>query len=175
MNLNVILPIKKITIDGIEISLPKLGLKHHNLMKEVKMPDENLAILLDSIKPGLDAVQSDIVLLQLLAFNGKIKEEAEKDGFTYRLSDVYGCRILTHRLNGQEYKFNAPERFSKFGSADAILDKYFSSVDGRTEKPDFMKLPAFVIKWVDGIVNTVAIPGPNGPIKGIGNIIGLFE
>lgn len=175
MNLKVILPIKKITIDGIEIVLPKLGLKHHNLMKDVKMPDENLSILLDSIKPGLNAYQSDIVLLQLMSFNGKLKDEVVKDGFTYRLEDVYVSQVLTQRLSGKEFKFRAPERFSKFGSADAILSKYFVSVDGDTEKPDFMNLPAFVIKWVDDIVQTVSINGPDGPIKGMANILGIFE
>lgn len=175
MNLKVILPIKKITIDGMEIILPKLGLKHHNLMKEVKMPDENLAILLDSIKPGLNSYQSDIVLLQLLAFNGKLKDEVTKNGFTYKLSDVYVCQRLTQRLSGKEFKFRAPERFAQFGSADSILSEYFVSVDGSTEKPDFMELPAFVIKWVDDIVQTVAINGPDGPIKGMAKVMGIFE
>lgn len=36
-------------------------------------------------------------------------------------------------------------------------------------------MPAFVLKWANDIFTTLAIPGPNGPITGIGNIIGLFE
>lgn len=173
MNLNVILPVKKINLNGLEIVLPKLGLKHHNLMKDVKMPDENLAILLDSIKPGLDAVQSDYVILHLLAFNGKLKEQVEKNGFLYKLSDVYTCQQLTHRLSGQEFNFRAPERFAKFGPVDSILSEYY--VPKGTEKPDFMKFPAFVIKWVDSIVNTIAINGPNGPIKGMAKVMEIFE
>ncbi|WWS25273.1 hypothetical protein vBKpnAMK6_00319 [Klebsiella phage vB_Kpn_AM_K6] len=101
MNLNVILPIKKIVINEKTISIPKLGLKHHNLMKDVKGPDENMNLLLDSICPGLTAAESDIVVLHLLAF--------------------------------------------------------------------------FVTKWADDLVNTIAIDGPEGPIKGMLNVMEIFE
>lgn len=175
MNLNVILPIKKITINGKAISIPKLGLKHHNLMKEVKGPDENMNILLDSICPGLSAAESDIVVLQLLSFNNKLKETVIKDGFTYDLDKVYICQRLTQRLDGKEFKFRAPPRYSKLGSVDSILSEFLESVDGEKTEINFMKLPAFVVKWADDLVNTIAIDGPNGPIKGMLNVMEIFE
>lgn len=175
MNLNVILPIKKITVNGKQISIPKLGLKHHNIMKDVKGPDENMSLLLDSICPGLTAAESDIVVLQLLAFNNKLKESVVKDGFEYKLSDVYICQRLTQRLAGVEFKFRAPERYSKLGTIDYILSSHLETVDGKVEDINFMELPAYVIKWADDLVNTVAINGPNGPIKGLLKVMEIFE
>lgn len=40
---------------------------------------------------------------------------------------------------------------------------------------NFMKLPAFVTKWADDLVNTIAIDGPEGPIKGMLNVMEIFE
>ena len=175
MNLKIILPIKKIVVNDKTISIPKLGLKHYNLLNCVKGPDEHLNTILDNICPGLTAAESDIVVIHLLAFNGKLKDEVEKNGFTYKINDIYISQILEHRLDGKTFKFKAPKRYDKLGSIDNILDTYFESIDGNTDKPNFMKLPAFVVKWVDDIVNTVAIPGPNGPIKGILKIMEIFE
>lgn len=175
MNLNVILPIKKIVINEKTISIPKLGLKHHNLMKDVKGPDENMNLLLDSICPGLTAAESDIVVLHLLAFNNRIKETVIKDGFTYDLNKVYICQRLTQRLDGKEFKFRAPPRYSKLGSVDSILSEFLESVDGKPMDINFMKLPAFVTKWADDLVNTIAIDGPEGPIKGMLNVMEIFE
>ncbi|QPB08831.1 baseplate hub protein [Klebsiella phage Metamorpho] len=175
MNLNVILPIKKINVNTKTISIPKLGLKHHNIMKDVKGPGENLCLLLDSICPGLSQAESDLVVLHLLAFNGKLKETVIKDGFTYNINDAYICQRLVQRLDGNEFKFRAQERYSTLSTVDDILSTYLESVNGEKVKVDFMKLPAFVVKWADDLVNTIAIPGPNGPIKGILKVMEIFE
>ena len=56
-----------------------------------------------------------------------------------------------------------------------MLSKCLKSVDGKKENVDFMKMPAFVTKWADDISSTVAINGPNGDIRGVAKIIGIFE
>jgi hypothetical protein len=175
MNLNLILPLKKIKLRDKEISIPKLGLKHHNLIKDVRDMSENMGILLDSICPGLTAAESDIVSLHLLEFNGKIKAESIKDGFTYKLNDIYICQRLEFQFQGNTFYFRAPERYETFTTIDKMLDACFIKVNESTEKPNFLEMPAFVMKWADDITNTIAIPGPQGPIKGTAKILGLFE
>ena len=97
---------KTIQVNQKEIKIPKLGLKHHNMLKEVKSPEENLSLLINSIHPGLTPAEIDY---------------------------------------------------------------------GKKEDVDFMKMPAFVTKWADDISSTVAVSGPNGDIRGVAKIIGIFE
>lgn len=177
MNLNLILPLKKITIPRLqrEISIPKLGLKHFNMLKDVKGPDENLQLLIDSICPGLSPAESDFVCLHILEFNGKIKSKVEKDGHIYDINDVYICQKLEFQYQGNTFYFRAPGKFEQFPTISHMLNDCFIKVNDSDEKVDFLKMPAFVIKWADDISSTLAIPSPDGPIKGIGKIIGLFD
>ncbi|HCN7864376.1 TPA: hypothetical protein N6384_004765, partial [Escherichia coli] len=85
--LKFVVPVKKLEINGKHIKIPKMGIKQHRLLKDVRSCDETLKILLDSICPGLNAAESELVMLNLCAFNGKCLEE--KDGL--KLSDVYIC------------------------------------------------------------------------------------
>lgn len=162
-------------MNGKEVKIPKLGLKHHKLIRDVRSPDENLKILIDSIYPGLTAAETDLVALHLLAFNHKLKEEIIKDGFTYKLSEVYICQRLEQQYNGHTFYFRSNKPFEQFGAVDDVLKTCFIKVDESTECPDFMDMPAFVTKWADDITSTVAIPGPNGPIKGIGHIMDILN
>lgn len=175
MNLNLILPLKKIKLQNKEISIPKLGLKHHNLIKDVRDMSENMNILLDSICPGLSAAESDIVSLHLLEFNGKLKSSVTIDDFTYNLNDIYICQRLEFQYQGKTFYFRAPERFETFTTIDKMLSKCFIKINDSNESPNFLKMPAFVSKWADDITNTIAIPGPKGPIKGTAQILRLFE
>ena len=67
MNLNLILPLKKVVlpISNKEVSIPKMGLKHYNILKDVKGPDENLKLLIDSICPNLSPAEVDFVSIHL--------------------------------------------------------------------------------------------------------------
>ncbi|MFT2543636.1 hypothetical protein ACMWP9_37260, partial [Escherichia coli] len=69
----------------------------------------------------------------------------------------------------------APKQFEGFGGVDKMLSKCLETVDGKKEDVDFMKMPAFVTKWADDISSTVAVSGPNGDIRGVAKIIGIFE
>lgn len=171
MNLKLILPIKKITLNDKTISIPKLGLKHHNLVKDEEDPIKALRIIMRSINPDLNAAETDFVSLHLLEFNGKLKSEVQKDGFTYRLADVYISQRLVFQYGGKEYKFRSHTPFENFGPVDQVLENLYEGDD----VPDFLDMPAFVSKWADDITSTVAIPGPNGPIKGIALIMDLLN
>ncbi len=138
MNLNVILPIKKIVINEKTISIPKLGLKHHNLMKDVKGPDENMNLLLDSICPGLTAAESDIVVLHLLAFNNRIKETVVKDDFTYDLNKVYICQRLTKdAVQSTTTRYKELEKLSPEVAKDlkVELDQLQKLLDSKISEP----------------------------------------
>ena len=67
MNLNLILPLKKIILpqSNKKVMIPKLGLKHYNLLKDVKGPDENMKILADSICKNMSPADFDFACLQL--------------------------------------------------------------------------------------------------------------
>ncbi|QQG32160.1 baseplate hub [Citrobacter phage CkP1] len=175
MNLNLILPIKKIQVNGKNISIPKLGLKHHNLIKDIRDLSENMGLLLDSIHPGLTAAESDIVCLHLLEFNGKLKSKVIKDEFEYNINDIYICQRLEFQYSGNTFYFRAPHRYETFTTIDKMLSECFIKTNDSEEVPNFLKMPAFVSKWADDITNTIAIPGPHGPIKGVSQILGIFE
>ena len=72
MNLKLILPIKKVKINGKDISIPKLGIKHHLLVKDVENAIDVLDILVRDIKPGLSVAEYDLVIVHLLEFNNKL-------------------------------------------------------------------------------------------------------
>lgn len=177
MNLKLILPLKriKLPISQKEVSIPKMGLKHYNLLKDVKGPDENLKILTDSICPNLEPAEVDFVSLHLLEFNGKIKSTKTIQGYEYNLQDVYVCQRLEFQYHGKTFTFRAPDKFELFSTVDDMLSKCLLHINGEVQEVNFLEMPAFVLKWANDISTTLAIPGPNGPIKGISELIGLFE
>lgn len=166
---------KTIQVNQKEIKIPKLGLKHHNMLKEVKSPEENLSLLINSIHPGLTPAEIDYVSIHLLEFNGKIKSKVVKDDFEYDLSTLRIVQRLEFQFAGHTFKFRAPKQFEGFGGVDKMLSKCLETVDGKKEDVDFMKMPAFVTKWADDISSTIAVSGPNGDIRGVAKIIGIFE
>lgn len=175
MSLKIILPLKKIVVNGKEVSIPKLGLKHHALMKDVKSPEGHIRTLINSIRPDLTAAEANVVLLHTLEFNGKIKESVTKDGFTYNINDVYVSQRLEHQFNGYTFYFRAPNQFESFSTPDDVLEKCFLRVNDSEVVPDFMNMPAFVYSWADDITTNIAIKGPYGPLKGLSKILELFE
>lgn len=172
MNLNLILPLKKIILpSGKEVSIPKLGLKHYNMLKEVKGPDENLDLLINSICPGLTSPEVDLVCIHILEFNGKLKSKVEKDGATFDIKDIRITQKLEFQYQGHEFKFRAPGKFEQFATISHLLRECYLG----QEPIDFMKMPAFIISWAEDISTTISIQGPQGDIKGLSNILRLFE
>lgn len=168
---------KTVTINKKEIKIPKLGLKHYNLSKQVTSPDKNMKIIMDSIHPNLSKAERDLVTLHLLEFNNKIKSSVIKDGFEYSLDSVYICQVLKFSYGDLSFKFKSPSFDECFLPVDQMLKACCVSVhkDGnKIEIPDFMELPAFTYKWAEQINLTVAIDGPNGPIKGLTAVLEIF-
>lgn len=171
MNLKLILPMKKIHLNNKEINIPKLGLKHHALIKNEDNPLKALQKLMNSIYPDMDAAESDFVALHLLAFNGRIKDSVTIDNFTYSLDTLYICQKLNFQYQGNEFKFKSYKAFQDFGPVDEVLNSLYIGDD----IPDFLDMPAFVSKWADDITSTVAILGPDGPIRGLLQIMEILK
>lgn len=177
MNLNLILPLKKIQLPRLqrEVTIPKLSLKHYNLLREVKDVGENMQRLIDSICPGVTPAEADFVSLHILEFNGKIKSTVIKDGFEYKIDDVYISQRLEFQYQGNTFYFKAPNKYEEIGTVDMLLSKCFLRVNDSDEKPDFLKMPAFVVKWAEDLTKTLSIEGPNGSIRGMSEIVDLFN
>lgn len=163
MNLKLILPTKKVNINGKEISIPKMGLKHQQLIKNEKDPTVAMQKIMRSIAPELNASENDFVSLHLLAFNGQIKNKKVDDGFEYNIDTLYISQRLEFQYAGKTFKFRAPEAFEEFGPVDDVLKTLYLSDDVQ----DWLDMPAFVSTWADDITNTVAIDGPHGPVRGL--------
>ena len=166
---------KTVQVNQKVIKIPKLGLKHHNIIKEVRGPEENLARLVDSICPNLTPAEIDFVGLHILEFNGKLKSKVVKDGFEYSLDTLKIVQRLEFQFGGNVFKFRAPKQFEVFGAINGMLDTCLLTVNDKEADVDFMKMPAFVKKWADDISCTLSIAGPNGEIRGLAAIIGIFE
>lgn len=161
--LKFVVPVKKLEINGKHIKIPKMGIKQHRLLKDVRSCDETLKILLDSICPGLNAAESELVMLNLCAFNGKCLEE--KDGL--KLSDVYICTETEFELNGKTFKFKNP----MYTSDPIIDDADFLSHHYHDPSVDFHDFPAFIMDWATGLRKTIALDTPEGTIYGGINIL----
>lgn len=175
MSLKIVLPLKKIKVNDKEITIPKLGLRHHEILNKVTSPEEHIRALVNSICPNLSSAEANLVLLHVLEFNGKIKDTAVVDGFTYKISDVYICQRLEHQYSGNTFYFRSPTQTETFTTPDDVLKNCFIRVNDSDVVPDFLSLPAFVYTWADDITTNIAIKGPYGPVKGLSKILELFE
>lgn len=170
---------KVIEVNGKQIKVPKLGLKHRMLIKDASNHEETMKVLLNYIQPNLSLAERDILTLHLLEYNGRLKQSVEKDGFVYKLDDVYICQQLKFSYGEYEFKFRSPSFELLKGPLDILLNQCCVSVKHKGKKidtPDFMQMPAFVHRWGEMITNTVAINGPNGTeIKGLYKIVELLS
>ena len=161
--LKFVVPVKNITVNGKPIKIPKMGIKQHRLLKDVRSCDETLKVLLDSIHPGLNAAEAELVMLHLCAFNGKCLEE--KDGL--KISDVYICTQTEFELNDQSFKFESP----MYTSNPITDDANFLSHHYHDPSVDFHDFPAFIMDWATGLRKTIALDTPEGTIYGGINIL----
>ena len=90
-----------------------------------------------------------------------------KTGNKYKVAELY--------KQGNTFYFRPPGKFEQFLTVSDMLSKCLLKVNDEVKEINFLEMPAFVLKLANDIFTTLAIPGPNGPITGIGNIIGLFE
>lgn len=170
MNLKLILPIKKITINGKQVSIPRLGIKQYQEVRDIESPIEILEKLVWDIKPHLTIAEYDLMIIHLLEFNDRLKTTIDYKGETLNINDVYISQNLKFQFQGKVFEFKEPPRIP-MGTADVILkDLYLGDED-----IDFLEMPAFVYKWLNSIINTLSIKTKNnGIISGANTIMELF-
>lgn len=150
MNLKLILPVKKIQLNNKELCIPKLGLKHHKMLKDTKTPSEVLNTILTSIDENLTLAESKIVLFHILEFNGVIST-FEYENKTYSVNDIFVVPTPEFSYKNKTYKFR-PQKFGETFYSDKELLTTLC-----TTKEDFGKLPAFVHKWANELRNHIGI------------------
>lgn len=171
---------KKVDVNGKTVKVPKLGLKHYNLIKELKTHEENFKILMESIHKGLSVAEKDLVAIHLMAHNNAIKSEITQGDFKLSVDDVFINQQLTFTYKDYTFKFKSPKMDDRTSSVDVMLSSCCVSATKKGEKIDipnfFNDTPAFVYKWADAICNTVAIKDKDGKlIKGLHDIVELFN
>lgn len=171
---------KKITVNGKEVKVPKLGLKHYNLIKELKTHEENYKILMESIHKGLSVAEKDLVAIHLMAHNKAIKDRITQDDFVFDVNNVYISQKLKFEYKDYCFKFKSPKADDRTSSVDVMLSSCCVSATKGGVKIDipnfFDDTPAFVYKWAEFICDTIAIKDKDGKeIKGLYNIVELFN
>lgn len=181
INLNIKQTFKVVTINKKDIRIPKLGLKHHLIISNSKTLEDGMKQIIKSIHSNLSLSERDLVTLHLLAYNGKMKNSAVVDGKTYTLDDITICQQLEFKTNnGIVYKFKTPNFNNE--SSPAISDilnnnciKVTSPEGEQLPIPDFLEMPAYVYKWVEKITDTISLKTEFGEIKGIQNLMEVFN
>lgn len=178
INLDITPNFKMVNINGKNVKVPKLGLRHRLLVKEELNHEEMTKVLMNSIAPNLSMAERDILTLHLLAYNDRMASTKVVNGFEYNIENVYICQKLKFVLNGFEFKFRSPSFELLKGPADILLKEccIYVKKDGKqVDVPDFMDMPPFVLNWVEQITNKIAIDGPTGQIRGLYEIVELFS
>lgn len=171
MNLKMILPMKKVQINGKDITIPKLGIKHHLLVKDLENPLDIIHVIAEDIIPGLTVSEYDMLIIHLLAFNDKLKDSVIYKGEELNIKDIYISQKLEFSYRGKTYKFKEPGRLLT-GTADMILNDCYTGNQGEV---DFLQMPAFVYKWVQDMTNTLSIKTKGGIISGANSIMEIFK
>lgn len=178
ISLNIKPVFKLIEINGKEIKIPKMGLQQHAILSTSESLEDGVKKLIKSIHPNLSVAERDLVCLHLLAFNKRIKNEIEIDGKTYSVDDVIICQQLKFNIGDTEYKFKSPTMEIKNPTIDMLLKDCCVSVKTNGIKqdiPDFMKMPAYVYKWVEKICNSISLKTHKKEIKGLYDLVELFD
>lgn len=169
--LNIIPAVKKITVNGKDITIPKLGFRQMKLLKDIEGVDSCMVELLDSIRPGLTSAEADMVILHLLAFNKKVQTVQIVGGFEIDIDKAYISAEYVFELSEKPVYFTPPAITDTFVSKLDILIKQFDR-ERTGFDIDFGEAPAFVLDWVDSIIATITLDTPVGKIHGGANIIG---
>lgn len=178
INLEISQNFKLVEVNGKKIRVPKLGLRHRLVINQDQTHEESMKALLRTIDPHLSLAERDLITLHILTYNERMPSAVEVDGFEYKIDNVYVCQKLKFIHGDYEFKFRSPTFELLKGPADILLKEccvYVKHSGEKIDVPDFMDMPAFVMNWVEQITKTVAIDGPNGPIKGLYEIAELFS
>lgn len=178
MKLNILKTEKIIEINGKTVHIPKLGLRHHEILKVVRGHEESMKLLLNSIHKNLSQAERDLVTVHLLHFNGKLKETVEINGVTVSVLDSKIDQQLKFEYDGVLYRFKSPTSSEMNDTVDGMLSKCCVSVKQNGKElpvPDFLDMPACVLGWAHKIADTLSLDTPNGPIRGLYDIVEVFN
>lgn len=168
MKLNIIPTKKLLKVNGREVYIPKLGIRHRQMIDKLnENPVKALSQLLKTIDSKLTNAEAEYVLLHLLVYNGLVPESYDVDGFDYNMNNVYIDVQTKFTLNGKDYKFKQPRYNHNYKDAIDALNKL--TLDGI----DFNNEQAAVLLWTSKLLGTIAIDTPAGKIKGLNYIIGV--
>lgn len=164
---------KTIVVDGQEVKVTKVGLRHLNHIKNLD-PEDPKAVekYANLFMPNCSWAQGELVLFHVEHFNRKLPQEIEYMGNIFNADDVKISSKTTFVYDDVLYEFKPLYFFEMFQSdSDMLTEKYKKGpvVD------DWKKMPAFVNTWANKIRNTVTIRGSNGlVINGGDNILEVF-
>lgn len=178
INLNIQPIFKTIKIKDKEIKIPRLGLRHHQILKDPGDNEEALKRLMQTIHPNLSVAERDLVSMHLLAFNDRLKSSVVIEGVTYTIDQIEICQKLTFTIGNTEFKFKSP----KLDDLNATVPNMLASccvhvkTDGvKQDIPDFNKLPAFTYKWADDICSTIELNANGKVTKSLFSLMELFD
>lgn len=182
LNINLdIRPIfKLLQVNDKEIKVPKLGLKHHAILKDPSDHELAMKKLLASVHPNLSMAERDLVSLHLLAFNERLKHSVVLDDIEYTVDDVTICQNLRFKIVTTEFKFKSPKLENMNATIPELLRSCCVSVKNDSGEsldiPDFLDLPAFTYKWADEICSTIELKTSTGTTtKGLYKLMELFD
>lgn len=178
MKLNILKNEKIIEINGKTIRIPKLGLRHHEILKEVRGHEENMKLLLNSIHKNLSQAERDLVTVHLLHFNNKLKDSVVINEVEVFVLDTVIDQTLRFDHDGVSYRFKSPTSTEMADTIDGMLQKCCVSAKRdavEIDIPDFLDMPAFVIGWAHKIADTLSLKTPNGYIRGLYDIVEVFN
>lgn len=155
MKLMLNVPKKQITINDKIYYIPKLGLKHFGLIKNPEHVSDALSKILKTITTDqLNNSEAEYIILHILEFNNKIKKSVViDDGYEFDIDDVSIPTDRTYMINDKAYHFRKPYKFEIFDNVVDLLEKTYKGDDN----PDFINLPAYVLKWSDEIRSSLIL------------------
>ncbi|ADI96434.1 gp28 baseplate hub distal subunit [Acinetobacter phage Ac42] len=169
---------KSVQVNGKTVQVPKLGLKHYGLIKEIRSKSENMKRLMDSIQKGLTVAERDIVTLHLFEFNTEMPNKCFVNDQEITLDDVYVCQKLKFTYQDKVFKFKSYHG-DQIDVVPELLQSCLVSVKdsngNELDHPNFMDMPAFVVNWAEQILQTIAVDTPNGTVRGLNDIMELFN
>ena len=179
INLDIRPVFRMLSINGKDIKIPRLGLKHHAILKDPNDHEDAMKKLMASIHPNLSAAERDLVSLHLLAYNERLKHSVVIDGNTYTVDDVIINQKLRFNIGETEFKFKTPKLENLNATIPELLRSSCVSVkDGNgnpQEIPDFLQMPAYTYKWADDICSTIELRTSIGSVKGLYKLMELFD
>lgn len=151
---------KIINVNGTEVNITKIGLRHLNLIKNLDPEDEKaVQVYAQSFMPNCNWAEGEFVLFHVEHFNQGLSDSVEFEGNTFNVSDVKIDSQTEFEYNGETYKFKPLYFFEMFESDEDLLSKKYVS---GPEVENWGDMPAFVNTWANKIRNTISVTGSNG-------------